>query len=415
MLPRLAGPRSLAVAGVLLLAGCSSLGGDTVGSGDQGPAPSAPVAAGGGAHGGHASASPGASLGLTERTARALPDGGREVSLPLPEGPYTPSAPNGGTDDYRCFLLDPGVRQDTFLTQAEVVPGDASLVHHAILFRVAPDQVGAAERMEAESPGQGWTCFGDSGIPRGDGPAGRLDDSGWLGAWAPGSEPVSYGEEAGVPVAAGSRIVLQVHYNLHGGTGSDSTGLRLRFAQPGADLVALRTVLLAAPVELPCTDAERGPLCDRQYALEDLAKRFGPDAVRRVAGLQLLCDGDMYQPTPSSTQTCNRPVTAPMTVRSAAGHMHLLGRSIRVTVNPGRDSERTLLDIPVWNFDDQRARPVAPVATVGPGDVLQVRCTWDAGLRARLPALQDTPARYVTWGEGTTDEMCLAILAVSDA
>jgi hypothetical protein len=44
-----------------------------------------------------------------------------------------------------------------------------------------------------------------------------------------------------------------------------------------------------------------------------------------------------------------------------------------------------------------------------------VRCTWDAGLRSLLPALSDSPPRYVTWGEGSTDEMCLAILTVGDA
>ena len=262
MTRRLTDLRRLAVASVVLLAGCSSHAGPTAVDSVGAPDPAASAApAGSAAHvDDHPSAAPGTSVGLTERSARELSDGGREVDLPLPGGPYAPNAPNGGTDDYRCFLLDPDVRDDTFLTRAEVVPGNASLVHHAILFRVAPDQVAAAERTDAQSPGQGWTCFGDSGIPREAGPAAQLDDAGWLGAWAPGSEPVQYGRKAGVPIAAGSRIVLQVHYNLRGGPGDDSTGVRLRFAEPGSDLVALRTVLLAAPVELPCTDQESGPL-----------------------------------------------------------------------------------------------------------------------------------------------------------
>ena len=48
--------------------------------------------------------------------------------------------------------------------------------------------------------------------------------------------------------------------------------------------------------------------------------------------------------------------------------------------------------------------------TVEPGDTLRVRCRHDAGLRSQLPALQGTGPRYVVWGEGTADEMCLAIL-----
>jgi hypothetical protein len=42
-----------------------------------------------------------------------------------------------------------------------------------------------------------------------------------------------------------------------------------------------------------------------------------------------------------------------------------------------------------------------------------VTCTHDATLRDRLPALQGLPPRYVVWGEGSTDEMCLGILITS--
>ena len=34
-------------------------------------------------------------------------------------------------------------------------------------------------------------------------------------------------------------------------------------------------------------------------------------------------------------------------------------------------------------------------------------------LRDRLPAFEGQPDRYVVWGEGTTDEMCLGILQVT--
>jgi len=30
-----------------------------------------------------------------------------------------------------------------------------------------------------------------------------------------------------------------------------------------------------------------------------------------------------------------------------------------------------------------------------------------------LPAFEDVPERYVVWGEGTTDEMCLGIVLVT--
>ena len=94
---------------------------------------------------------------------------------------------------------------------------------------------------------------------------------------------------------------------------------------------------------------------------------------------------------------------------AVAGHMHLLGRSIKVELNPGTPQAQTLLDIPVYNFDDQNARPLATPVQVKVGDTFRVTCTHDATLRQKLPELRRLPARYVVWGEGTSDEMCLGI------
>ena len=48
--------------------------------------------------------------------------------------------------------------------------------------------------------------------------------------------------------------------------------------------------------------------------------------------------------------------------------------------------------------------------TVRPGDTYRVTCTHDATLRQRLPLLRHQPPRYVVWGAGTSDEMCLGIV-----
>ncbi|MEO9237178.1 MAG: monooxygenase, partial [Jatrophihabitantaceae bacterium] len=69
------------------------------------------------------------------------------------------------------------------------------------------------------------------------------------------------------------------------------------------------------------------------------------------------------------------------------------------------------LDVKVWNFDDQRATVLPAPVTVGPGDQLRVTCTHDAGLRSKLPALAKLPPRYVVWGEGSSDEMCLGLVS----
>ena len=90
--------------------------------------------------------------------------------------------------------------------------------------------------------------------------------------------------------------------------------------------------------------------------------------------------------------------------------MHLLGRSIKIELNPGTAGARTLLDIPQYNFDDQAIHPLATPLAVKAGDTLRVTCTHDVGLRKLLPQLRKLPPRYVVWGDGTSDEMCLGLV-----
>ncbi len=335
---------------------------------------------------------------------RPLRPGESRLSLQIPT-PFTPAAPHGGTDDYRCFLLDPHVVRDTSITGMYVRPDNRSIVHHVILYRVEPTQVQAAKHLDAADPGEGWTCFGDSGLPGGS----TLDNAPWLGAWAPGGQEAVYPPGFGVPLTRGSRIVMQVHYNLLGGSGPDQSSTVLRLAPPGAHETALETMLLPAPVELPCRPGHTdNPLCNRTASIADVAKRFG-EVGQTNNWLDVLCG---EKPKPSEVTSCTRTVTEPTTIRAVAGHMHLLGRSIKIQVDPGTPRERTILNIPVWDFDNQGAKPIKPV-TLQPGETLKVTCKHVQWLRDRLPAFKGIPDKYVVWGEGSTDEMCLGILTVT--
>ncbi len=335
---------------------------------------------------------------------KPLRAGETRLALRIPR-PYTPRAPHGGTDDYRCFLLDPHLVHDTFITGMFVRPDNRRIVHHVILYRADPTQVAAARQLDARAPGEGWTCFGDSGLPGGS----ALDNAPWLGAWAPGAQESVYPPGFGVPLAAGSRIVMQVHYNLLGGPGPDQSSTLLRLAPAGAHLTPLETMLLPAPVELGCRPRYAdGPLCDRTASIADVVKRFGPVG-QTDNWLHVLCGGKLR---PSEVTSCTRTITEPTTIRAVAGHMHLLGRSIKIEVDPGTPRARTVLDIPVWNFDNQGAKPIKPVS-LQPGETVKVTCKHVQWLRDKLPAFAGQPDRYVVWGEGSTDEMCLGILTVT--
>ena len=340
-----------------------------------------------------------------------LRNGERFLELTMPE-PYKPKAPATGTDDYRCFLLDPHLADPAFVTGLDVLPGRRDLVHHVILFRVGPDDVAEAKAQDAGAKGQGWTCFGGAGLAS-EAANHPLESAPWLGAWAPGGGERVLAKDIGIPLEAGSRIIMQVHYNLVEGSHPDTSSARLRLAPGTADLDPLETMLLPAPVELACRSGKSGPLCDRAAAVRDVSTRFGGQSGLMVTGLQFLCGGDPDKPKASPVQTCDRTMRAAATVRAVAGHMHLLGRSISLTLNPDTPRERVLLDVPVWDFDDQGARSLRKPAKIRPGDVLRVTCRHDQALRDDVPELEEAPERYVVWGEGTTDEMCLGIVMVT--
>ncbi|GAA1434554.1 hypothetical protein GCM10009641_28180 [Mycobacterium cookii] len=350
-----------------------------------------------GGHGGGHDAEPARS--------KPLRAGETRTTIAMP-GSYTPSAPYGaGTDDYRCFLLDPGLERDAWLTGTQVLPGNPEVVHHVILFKVPPEQVAAAEAKDAAEEGEGWTCFGGTGLDRFQ----DVDDAAWIGAWAPGGEESVVKPGFGTRLAKGSRVVMQVHYNLLAGQEPDTSAAQLRLAPGKRPYEALSTMLLPAPVELPCREEYAlGEMCGRSAAVADVQERFGADG-NTANALHILCN---TVPTPGEVQSCVRTVQEPLTIHGVAGHMHLLGREISIEVNPDTARAQTILDIDVWDFDDQGGRPVSPIR-LEPGDSVKVTCTHVQWLRDKLPAFEGQPDRYVVWGEGTTDEMCLGMVQVT--
>ncbi|HZN18985.1 MAG TPA: monooxygenase [Micromonosporaceae bacterium] len=394
-------PRWAAVVAIIaaLLAG---VGGEPDARPDRGPDPT-PAGAAGHHLPHHATPVPAAPLRAGERF----------VTLTMPR-PYTPAAPPGGIDEYRCFLVDPELTEPAFLTGSQFLPQNADIVHHTIFFRVAPDDVAEARSVDAGTPGDGWTCFGGTGIRGVDRGQRDLGAAGaWLAAWVPGSGETLLPPKTGYRLEPGTQVIMQVHYSLLATdgrpAGADRSGIQLRLAPGDADLDPLQVTLLPAPVELPCAESESGPLCDRVTAVRDVTHRFGQQSGLVIIGLNLYCNGGR-DPVAGPRQHCDQPVRQDGLVYAVGGHMHLLGRSIRVELNPGTSRARVLLDVPVYNFDDQSARELPQPVAVRAGDILRVTCTHDASLRRRLPELRRLPPRYVVWGDGTPDEMCLGFV-----
>src|SRR6185312_17078415 len=101
---------------------------------------------------------------------------------------------------------------------------------------------------------------------------------------------------------------------------------------------------------------------------------------------------------------------APTTIYAVLGHMHVRGVDIRVELNPGRPGA-TLLHIPAWNFHWQDFYTLKQPIRAPAGSIVRVTCTYDNSVPKQpiIGGKRLTP-RYVLWGEGTTDEMCLGVL-----
>ena len=78
---------------------------------------------------------------------------------------YTPTPPEGGgTDEYRCQMIDPGLTKTAFLTGTRFAPENVVIAHHAIVYAVPPGGAAAVRKQDAKVPGLGWQCFGRTGV-----------------------------------------------------------------------------------------------------------------------------------------------------------------------------------------------------------------------------------------------------------
>ncbi|HEU4405604.1 MAG TPA: hypothetical protein VFS43_09965 [Polyangiaceae bacterium] len=284
-------------------------------------------------------------------------------------------------DEYRCFLLDPQLAADRFVTGYEVAPGNDAIVHHVAVLSVDPDAPGYFDdgrtnrelmrALDDESPDRaGWPCYSAAG----DG----VSIAGNPVTWAPGQGAVTYPDGLGLRVAAGQQLVMQVHYNLadHDLVGQRAqTSVKLRLSErvereaifENVDLF-LSTIFGDAPASLPPGQAS-APFEWELDVGEALAATGAPYL-------------DLYGVFP---------------------HMHERGLSLETSVERADGADVCALDVPRWDFHWQLMYFYDEPLRLGPGDRLRTRCTYDTrGLDAPL-----TP------GWGTENEMCLSGLLLA--
>ncbi|NDF03450.1 MAG: hypothetical protein EB067_08610, partial [Actinobacteria bacterium] len=325
---------------------------------------------------------------------------------------YLPAPPKGGSDEYRCFLLDPKFDKETFLQSISIEPDNLKVSHHGILYKVDAAKVASTKIIDNESAEAGWSCFGDTGIP-GASAFSAASPSSWISFWAPGGNFKAYPAETGMMVAAGDQFILQSHFHVMPGdsTSKNSASMKVSLSLATTPVASLKTLLIAAPVEVACSPQESGPLCIREAALIDLANRTSDKGALQARGLPFICGQNAFNPIPSPVSECTITIRSPLKIYGVTGHMHQLGKNISVTYTEASTSKASvIMTRPVWDFDNQTTDWLKNPILAMPGDKLKVTCTFDVGLRALLPEFKNISPNYVVWGEGTRDEMCLAII-----
>jgi len=298
----------------------------------------------------------------------APPDGSlSRVDRTLPiQTPYTPN----GTDDYRCFLVDWPETTTKFITGFGVKPGIPRIVHHVIVYLATPQTLPEYQALDAQDATPGWECFG--------GPSAKSQPR-WVGAWAPGSLGKDTPPGTGLEIPSGSKLVVQVHYNTHGGP-------------PAADQTSL-VVSLADQVEkkafvMPWTSLEwlqGGMNIPPRSKDVDYSFSFDPTTVA-----DLVTDGGL-------------PRNKPLTIYGAALHMHLHGTRSSIGIERANGSTDCMVDIPKWSFHWQDLYGFDTPKILSPGDKLKLSCRYD-----------NATDKALAWGERTEDEMCLGTMFVTE-
>ena len=343
---------------------------------------------------------------------------GGKVTAALTTPQYLPNPPEGGNDEYRCFLLDPKFTEDTFLESVSIIPDNLKVAHHGILYRLSKSSVAATQKLDQVSAEPGWPCFGDAGLPGTSTFAGAQASS-WITFWAPGGNLKSYPIGTGMKFAVGDQFILQSHFMVMSGHAahadqadkSNTSITKIEYVKATDKVAELNTMLIAAPIEVACGPKESGPLCNRAAALKDLTKRTSEKAALMEAGLLAICGKDPRNPVASPVSECTEKIRSNRKIYGSTPHMHQLGTKVSVWHTSATTKVRTnLSDRSLWDFDNQSTDWLATPIDAKIGDTISISCTFDVNLRSILPMYKNVSPNYIVWGEGTRDEMCLGVI-----
>ncbi len=269
------------------------------------------------------------------------------ADLTLSIGTFTSNATT--VDAYNCFALPSGLTQDRIIKAFEIIPGNASIVHHAV---VTADTTGT---YTSDLSGGCYNIPGNLAI----------------GTYAPGTKATVFPSQsplmAGMRLKAGSTVIVQIH-NPAGSAGEvDSTKIRIYFYPVGT--TGVRTIYSSTP-------------------LQNWSMSIPANSTRTYTA---------YYPSASSSLPVSLSAFAVMP------HSHLICKTILYyAVKPGIDTI-PLVKIKDWNFEWQDYYTFNNLVKIPVGYKLFSKHVYDN--TASNPNNPNSPPITVNAGTGTHDEM----------
>ncbi len=307
--------------------------------------------------------------------------------------PAQPWVASGTRDQFMCTIMDPGNAQLAWMTGLQVRPGNANVVHHVVVTELQPGAELDAQ-LAAHPVGVPFDC-GQQTTP----------GSFVISIWTPGNQPMQTPDQLAVPIVAGAKVVMQIHYHPNGKTAApDTTAIDMRFSTVWPRkmyfVTAFGNAQNAAEGLEPDPDDVGAP------AFTIPANRVDHVETMKLAIPDLSGLGEVR-------------------LYSANPHMHMVGTHIESTLDrvaPPADQPRSeCLANGGWNFDWQRTyaydAPLDALPLIQTGDQLTVKCHWNNTVANPFVQRLLHDANMVApvdlhLGEQTTNEMCLEIFGL---
>lgn len=305
-----------------------------------------------------------------------MPSGDLALAPPPPvfSGGLTMDAPNDtvalpvyeiatNDDVYITFVVHSNYTETKYLNQLEFLPGDPSLVHHAIYYQDTSD---LSWQMDSAYSGPGY--------------ASNLQGSSVyaqnFGGYVPGQGAVKFPVNMGIEILPGADFAIDVHY-APGNMGKiDSSKLFFKFCDvPVVRPIWQERYLFATP---PCLT--NGPLV------------IGANTIR----------------------TFNEQSTLPYkkTLLGIAPHSHLICKSWEVFMVNAVGDTTNLISIPQWDFGWQYTYLFTKAIKVLPGTTFFGEAVFDNTVNN--PNNPSNPPVNVFEGQSTMDEMMACRFWVMD-